>query len=304
MSTDLVFYNAARTALQQAAQIDEVKDIRDKAAAMKAYAKQAKDRNLIVWSTEIVARAERRAGQILADMKALGERAGQGRRSKIMLRDDTLIALTLPDLGITQVQSSRWQKKAAIPEEKFEADLEARKEKAAAILDNVATVALLHTGDEESYTPQEFIQSALATMGSIDLDPASNPQAQLTVKATRFFTVEDDGLTKAWSGNVWMNPPYTARVINRFIDKLLHHLESGEVMQAVVLTNNNTDTSWFHAAAAMCNAICFTRGRINFLKTDGTRSSPTNGQSFFYFGSNLDAFVREFSRHGLVMVRA
>ena len=165
------------------------------------------------------------------------------------------------------------------------------------------TIATLHTGDEDSYTPPEYIESARIVMGGIDTDPASNQKAQAIIQARRYFTAEIDGLLQPWSGRVWMNPPYTARVINRFIAKLLADIASGDVSQAIVLTNNNTDTSWFHAAAEVSAAVCFTRGRINFIKPDDSRSSPTNGQSFFYFGSNLAGFTTEFAKYGLVMVK-
>lgn len=165
-------------------------------------------------------------------------------------------------------------------------------------------LAMKHTGDEESYTPPVYIESAVEVMGKIDLDPASNEMAQLTVNADHFYTVENDGLTKEWRGKVWMNPPYTARVINVFISKLVSHYVAGEVTEAIVLTNNNTDTSWFHEAANNASAVCFTSGRINFLKRDGSKSSPTNGQSFIYFGKNIDLFKTVFSKHGLVMVKA
>lgn len=167
----------------------------------------------------------------------------------------------------------------------------------------VTTLATLHTGDEESYTPIKYIESARAVMDKIDLDPASNTMAQENIMADKYYTVNDNGLEQDWSGRVWLNPPYTARVINKFIDKTVQHFLSGEITEAIVLTNNNTDTSWFHNAAKTASAICFTAGRINFLKRDGSTSSPTNGQSFFYFGKNLNKFIEEFSKHGLCMVK-
>jgi len=113
----LVKYDAARNGLAEAHRVDEVKDIRDKALAMKAYAQQAKDDSLLVMATEIKARAEGRAGELLREMdKRLGAK-GIGKKVQSPRNDATP---SLRDLGISLNQSSAWQRIAAIPEERFE----------------------------------------------------------------------------------------------------------------------------------------------------------------------------------------
>jgi N6-adenosine-specific RNA methylase IME4 len=116
--TALVRYDAARRALAEAKRVDEVKDIRDKAVAMQTYARQAKDTEVVNLATDIRLRAERRAGELLAEMeKNKGAVPGKtGRKGRPVL-DDTP---KLEDMGVTKTQSSRWQMLAAISEHQFE----------------------------------------------------------------------------------------------------------------------------------------------------------------------------------------
>lgn len=65
----------------------------------------------------------------------------------------------------------------------------------------------LSSASNEHYTPPEYIAAARKCLGSIDLDPASCAVANRIVGASRFFTIEDDGLSQPWVGNVWLNPP-------------------------------------------------------------------------------------------------
>ncbi len=163
------------------------------------------------------------------------------------------------------------------------------------------TTAAKWTGDPESYTPAKYIESARAAMGSIDLDPASNPTAQKVVNAEEWYDEEENGLLQEWKGNVFLNPPYAYPLVGHFISKLCAEYAARNVPAAILLTNNNTDTKWWHLAASHSAAVCFTAGRINFYKADGTITQPTNGQTFFYFGNDVPAFREAFGEHGLIL---
>jgi len=153
-----------------------------------------------------------------------------------------------------------------------------------------------NSGENEWYTPARLIESARWVMASIDLDPASSAIANQTVKASAFYTKEDDGLSKAWSGNVWMNPPYAQPLMNQFAAKLIIELEN--INQAIVLVNNATETRWFQSLLEKCTAVCFPSSRVKFLDPTGKEGAPLQGQAIIYFGNNPDLFINEFSQYG------
>jgi phage N-6-adenine-methyltransferase len=158
------------------------------------------------------------------------------------------------------------------------------------------------TGENEWFTPEKYLASARAVLGEFDLDPASSVEAQEIVQAKEFFTKKINGLEQQWHGRVWLNPPYAQPLIGEFVSKLCAEFDTERVSEAIMLTHNYTDTSWFHEAALVCSAICFTRGRVQFYKANGEVAAPTQGQAFFYFGENVDRFGQIFSALGFVMV--
>lgn len=155
------------------------------------------------------------------------------------------------------------------------------------------------TGEFERYTPAIYVEKAREVLGAIDLDPATSDYAQETVRAEDYFTVNDDGLGREWHGRVWLNPPYHRDLAPKFIAKLIEEIEADRVGEAIVLTNNSTDTEWFRTAAKECAAICFTTGRIRFEVPNAEPVMPTQGQAFFYFGSNVKKFASVFKAVGL-----
>ena len=152
---------------------------------------------------------------------------------------------------------------------------------------------------DEWYTPRQYVEAARLVMGEIDLDPASNDVAQAWISAARFFTKDDDGLAREWSGRVWLNPPYSQPLASNFGAKLIEEWEAGRVKQAVMVQNASTDTSWFHELATR-STVCLTRGRINFDREDGGSGANRYGQAFFYFGPNIERFREVFGAFGLV----
>jgi len=97
-------------ALIEKANVSQLKEIISQAEAMKVYAQQAK-RGLEIQNqvAEIKLRAERRIGECLkTEIKHGGDRKSSSPD------------VTLKDLGIERMQSSRWQAVAGLPEKEFE----------------------------------------------------------------------------------------------------------------------------------------------------------------------------------------
>lgn len=117
--TALLRYDAACRALAEAKAVDEVKDIRDKAEAMRVYARQAQNVDLEIMASEIRLRGERRLGEMLIEAKSNGE-LGRGRPQEKCTESEQLPRVKLDDIGIDRKLSSRAQRLGGIAEQAFE----------------------------------------------------------------------------------------------------------------------------------------------------------------------------------------
>lgn len=106
-------------------------------------------------------------------------------------------------------------------------------------------------------TPQSFFDEVNRVHGPFDLDVCASAE---NTKCPRFFTAADDGLKQAWTGRVWMNPPY-GRTIGAWMRKAHESAKSGAFV--VCLVPARTDTAWWHDYAAK-GEVRFIRGRLKF----------------------------------------
>jgi hypothetical protein len=135
----------------------------------------------------------------------------------------------------------------------------------------------------EWYTPEFIISAAVSVLGEIDLDPCS-PAADPTVPAKCHFTRADDGLSRLWTGHVFMNPPY-GREIQSWVAKLHDEYSAGNVTEAIALVPASTDTDWFNMLGNC--AVCFVYGRLKF---SGRGNAPFPS-SLIYMGKNVERFA-------------
>jgi hypothetical protein len=121
--TELVKYETACRAIAECKSVDEVLAIHDQAAALKAYAKIAKNKQAEADMAVVRKRAERRLGELMAAQKeAIG--VNKGGRPKLGPAEDPVLEEekpgTLEDAGIDKKLADRARKAAAVPPEQFE----------------------------------------------------------------------------------------------------------------------------------------------------------------------------------------
>lgn len=180
-------------------------------------------------------------------------------------------------------------------------DLETRRE---------GNVPMTHKGrnsdaSDDYATPPWLWRKLGRAAGGFDVDPASGAESQ-PIAGTR-FTIEDDGLSKAWHGDVWLNPPFGDKSSvgggkrGQWLTKARSEVRRDEVRSVTVLLPVDTSTSWFHEHVVEAPVLCLMEGRIEF---EGHSAGETGNTSFAtclaVYGNPPEALVQSLEELGAV----
>lgn len=130
-------------------------------------------------------------------------------------------------------------------------------------------------------TPQDLFEK-LNNIFHFTLDPCCTRE---TAKCSRYFTIDDDGLSKSWHREiVFMNPPYGDE-IGRWMRKA--YRESQWTPTPVVcLIPARTDTEFWHGQVMKAHYVHLVKGHIHFGSSEAGAPFPS---AIVVFGTEIDS---------------
>lgn len=157
---------------------------------------------------------------------------------------------------------------------------------------------MFSSGRDEWETPQEFFDE-LNKEFHFTLDPCATDQ---TAKCKHYYTKEQDGLSKDWSGEtVFCNPPYSKKTKQNpgqevWIKKCWKESQNPETT-VVLLIPARTDTKAFHKYIYKKAEIRFLPGRLRFV-ADGVKKGPAPFPSMVVVFRRRDESINKTDKEG------
>jgi phage N-6-adenine-methyltransferase len=143
---------------------------------------------------------------------------------------------------------------------------------------NEATAFFTHAGnssvDLSWQTPTELLEALYRVFKKFDLDPCAPRKTRPAVRARTHFTSEDDELSLAWHGTVFVNPPY-GRTLAAWVAKAHEEAASGRARVVVALLPARPDTRYWHEHIAGKATVYFLRGRLRFSGSEQSAPFPS-----------------------------
>lgn len=120
--------------------------------------------------------------------------------------------------------------------------------------------------NDEWLTPIEILKP----LGEFDLDPCA-PIIRPWSTARFHYTKADDGLSIAWKGRVWLNPPFGSEA-RHWMKAMADHNNGIMLLAARTETKSFCEFVWSRA-----HSILFVAGRPHFHYVDGSRAAFNSG---------------------------
>lgn len=128
----------------------------------------------------------------------------------------------------------------------------------------------------------------LCALGPFDLDPCA-PASRPWPMAAEHYTIFDNGLSKPWSGRVWLNPPYGNQT-GMWLERLAGH------GNGIALVFARTETEAFFPWVWECaDSVLFLKGRLFFCDVQGVPARTNSGAPSVlvaYGANNTEALAR------------
>jgi site-specific DNA-methyltransferase (adenine-specific) len=137
-----------------------------------------------------------------------------------------------------------------------------------------------YTSDSQEWATPQKVFDELDAEFHFTLDPCCTHE---NAKCEKHYTIEDDGLTKSWGGEVvFCNPPY--KDLKKWAKKCYEEFLQGATV--VMLVPARTDTMWFHDWIYHKAELRFIKGRLKY--NDGKQGAPFPSMIVVYNERNLE----------------
>ena len=138
---------------------------------------------------------------------------------------------------------------------------------------------------DERYTPKWIFDTLNV---EFDLDPCSPIGGIKDAPIKYYYTVEDDGLSKQWFGNVWVNPPFSNP--RPFMEKLVQH---GQGIGLVRISQSQ----WAKDLWNLCDGVILNDKRLKFDRPDGSSVGIPAVTFMFAFGKSNAIALNNFTEY-------
>ncbi len=143
-------------------------------------------------------------------------------------------------------------------------------------------------------TPEPILEASRELMGGIELDLASDAEANERVKASAFFF--ENSLDFLWSATTaFLNPPGGRGQPKAFWNKLLENWKNENIGQAIYIAFSLEQLQ--QNQTMLDFPVCFPDKRLKYVPREGKAASPTHASAIVYLPPRAGTAPARFVSH-------